>query len=34
MALLKVICWALIVIIRIRYPPGESLVTLLKTQDS
>ena len=27
MALLKVICWALIFIIRIRFPPGKSLVT-------
>ena len=29
MALLKVICWALIFIIRIRFPPGKSLVTIL-----
>ena len=29
MALLKVICWALIFIIRIRFPPGKSLVTTL-----
>ena len=29
MALLKVICWALIFIIRIRFPPGKSLATLL-----
>ena len=29
MALLKVICWALIFIIRIRFPPGKSLATIL-----
>ena len=29
MALLKVICWALIFIIRIRFPPGKSLVTFI-----
>ena len=28
MALLKVICWALIFIIRIRFPPGKSLATI------
>ena len=28
MALLKVICWALISIIRIRFPPGKSLATV------
>ncbi len=31
MALLKVICWALIFIIRIRFPPGKSLQTFLGT---
>ena len=30
MALLKVICWALIFIIRIRFPPGKSLATILE----
>ena len=30
MALLKVICWALIFIIRIRLPPGKSLATLVE----
>ena len=34
MALLEVLCRALIFIIRIRFPPGKSLVTILKTQDS
>ena len=29
MALLKVICWALVFIIRIRFPPGKSLVTIV-----
>ncbi len=28
MALLKVICWALIFIIRIRFPPGKSLAII------
>ena len=28
MALLKVICWALIFIIKIRFPPGKSLATI------
>ena len=27
MAILKALCWALIFIIRIRFPPGTSLVT-------
>ena len=30
MALLKALCWALIFIIRIRFPPGTSLVTIFK----
>ena len=29
MALLKALCWALIFIIRIRFPPGTSLATVL-----
>ena len=29
MALLKVICWAIIFIKRIRFPPGKSLATIL-----
>ena len=29
MALLKALCWALIFILRIRFPPGTSLVTIL-----
>ena len=29
MALLKVICWAIIFIARIRFPPGKSLATFL-----
>jgi hypothetical protein len=29
MALLEALCWALIFIIRIRFPPGTSLVTIL-----
>ncbi len=29
MPLLKVICWALIFIIRIRFPPGKYLATIL-----
>ena len=33
MALLKVICWALIFIIRIRFPPGKSLATILIVDD-
>ena len=28
MTLLKVICWALIFIVRIRFPPGKSLATI------
>ncbi len=32
MALLKVICWALIFIIQIRFPPGKSLATILHIQ--
>ena len=32
MALLKVICWALIFIIRIRFPPGKSLATILNNR--
>ncbi len=32
MALLKVICWALIFFIRIRFPPGKSLATILNNQ--
>ena len=28
MALLKVICWAIIFITRLRFPPGKSLATL------
>ena len=32
MALLKVICWALIFIIRIRFQPGKSLATILNNQ--
>ena len=31
MALLKVICWAIIFITRIRFPSGKSLATILKT---
>ena len=34
MALLKVICWALIFIIRIRFPPGKSLATILNFQQT
>ena len=30
MALLKVICWAIIFITRLRFPPGKSLATILK----
>ena len=30
MALLKALCWALIFIIRIRFPPGTSLATVMK----
>ena len=30
MALLKALCWALIFIIRIRFPPGTSLATVLE----
>ena len=29
MALLKVICWAIIFITRLRFPPGKSLATIL-----
>ena len=29
MALLKAICWAIIFIERIRFPPGKSLATIL-----
>ena len=29
MALLKVICWAIIFIARIRFPPGKPLATIL-----
>ena len=29
MALLKVICWAIIFIVRICFPPGKSLATIL-----
>jgi hypothetical protein len=29
MALLKTLCWVLIFIIRIRFPPGTSLVTII-----
>ena len=29
MALLKVICWVIIFIARIRFPPGKSLATIL-----
>ena len=29
MALLKVICWAVIFIARIRFPPGKSLVSIV-----
>jgi hypothetical protein len=32
MALLKALCWALIFIIRIRFPPGISLVTILNNR--
>ena len=32
MALLKVICWALIFIIRIPFPPGKSLATILNNR--
>ena len=32
MALLKALCWALIFIIRIRFPPGTSLATVLNTR--
>ena len=31
MALLKALCWALIFIIRIRFPPGTSLATVLNS---
>ena len=30
MALLRVLCWALIFVLRLRFPPGSSLVTILK----
>ena len=29
MALLKALCWALIFILRIRFPPGTSIATVL-----
>ena len=32
MALLKALCWALIFIIRIRFPPGTSLATVLNNR--
>ena len=32
MALLKALCWTLIFIIRIRFPPGTSLATVIKKQ--
>jgi hypothetical protein len=32
MALLKALCWALICIMRIRLPPGTSLVTILNNR--
>ena len=32
MALLKALCWALIFIIRIRFPPGTSLATVLNVE--
>ena len=32
MALLKVICWAIIFITRLRFPPGKSLATILNKQ--
>ena len=34
MALLKALCWALIFIIRIRFPPGTSLATVLMSHMS
>ena len=34
MALLKALCWALIFIIRIRFPPGTSLATVLNNGTS
>ena len=32
MALLKALCWALIFMIRIRFPPGTSLATVLNNR--
>ena len=32
MALLKALCWALTFIIRIRFPPGTSLATVLNNR--
>ena len=34
MVLLKALCWALIFIIRIRFPPGTSLATVQKLKSS
>ena len=34
MALLKVICWAIIFITRLRFPPGKSLATTLNEVNS
>ena len=31
MALLKALCWALILILRIRFPPGTSIATVLNS---
>ena len=34
MALLKALCWALIFIIRIRFPPGTSLATVFRVMNN
>ena len=30
MALIKIVCWALIFLIKLRFPPGKSIVDILK----
>ena len=32
MGLFKIICWALIFLTRLRFPPGSSIATILKTR--